>query len=101
MKVSVNDEILFELNDIHKKVLADELHADSIEDDMKRRMQYIIMYKYETIMKKLRSKWEPKLKKEGVKMLPTDDEEFAQLVFDHPEYQCRTTREKVRFDHTL
>lgn len=87
MKISVNDQELFTLNEIQFKVLGDSIGSASLEDDLKRRLQWVLMHKYEESIKRLREQWIPKFKASGVSSVPLDDEEFARMVFEHPEYK--------------
>jgi hypothetical protein len=96
MKVSVNcscPDKLFELNEIQKKVICNDINSDIFDEDMKRRLFYIINHKYERCFARLKAEWEPKLAAKGVKAIPTDKDEFAQLVFSQPEYKCRKMRD--------
>lgn len=93
MKISVNDVELFTLSDIQKKVISYEIQNEILDDDLKRRIQWILMHKYDEVFKSFRNEWEPKLIAEGAKSLPTDKEEFASLVFAHPDYKDRSARE--------
>lgn len=92
MKISVDDKIIFELNDTQKKVIMNDIPSDIFEDDMKRRLEYILMHKYEQCFKRLKNEWEPKLA-EKYNFLPPKPDAFAQLVFTHPDYLCRKQRE--------
>lgn len=93
MKISVNDQELFTLSDTQQKVIKNDILADTFEEDMKRRIQWVIMHKYEECFKKLKEEWDFKIAQNGVKMLPTDKEEYAELVFAQPNYKCRKARE--------
>lgn len=93
MKISVDDKELFSLSDTQKQVLMDEIPKDIFEDDMKRRLQYILMHKYEQCFERLKKEWEPKLKALGVKSIPLDNDEFAQLVFSQESYKSRSQRD--------
>lgn len=93
MKISVDNEHLFELTDIQKKVICNDIPLDVFEADMKRRLEYILMHKYERCMARLKEEWDKKLPELGVKSVPTDMDEYAALVFAQPTYQCRKTRE--------
>lgn len=94
MKVSVNDQELFTLSDIQKKVIQNEIPMDIFDADMNRRVQWILTHKYEQCFARLKSEWDSKLAANGVKMMPTDPDEYAQLVFSQPNYQNRTDRSK-------
>lgn len=93
MRISVNDEILFELSEIQKQVICHDVHEDIFDEDMKRRLNYILMHKYEQCMKRLRSEWEPKLKQEGAESIPCNDDSFAQMIFAREDYKCRKQRD--------
>lgn len=93
MKIQVNNIDLFELNETQKKVLCNDISSDIFDADMKRRLEYILMHKYERCFDRLKKEWEPKLAANGLKAIPTDRDEFAQLVFAQPNYKCRKTRD--------
>jgi hypothetical protein len=93
MKVSVNDQELFTLSDIQKQVIKNDVFADIFDEDMNRRLQWVLMHKYEECFKSLKAEWDPKLTANGIKMIPTDLDEYAQLVFAQPNYKDRAARE--------
>lgn len=98
MKISVDcpcPDKLFELNETQKLVIKNDIHDDVFEDDMKRRLEYILMHKYERCLDRLKKEWEPKLAASGAKSIPTDKDEFAQMVFAHPQYKSRKAREAL------
>lgn len=92
MKISVNDKKLFELNEVQKKVIKNDIHADEFDADMKRRLNYILMHKYERCFARLKAEWDSKLAANGVAMIPTNKDEYAQLVFSQPGYKDRKSR---------
>lgn len=93
MKISVDDKELFTLSETQKKVIKNDIHEEIFEEDMKRRIQYILMHKYERCFERLKKEWEPKLKADGIQSIPLDEEEFASLVFSRKEYRNRSQRE--------
>lgn len=93
MKISVNDLELFTLSDTQKLVIQNDIHSDIFEDDMKRRLQYILTHKYERCFERLKKEWEPKLKENGVTSIPLDNDAFAQLVLSQPNYKNRAQRD--------
>jgi hypothetical protein len=93
MKISVDNQELFTLSETQKQVIQNEIHADEFDADMKRRLNWVLMHKYEQCFKRLKEEWEPKLATKGVASIPTNADAFAQLVFSQPEYKCRKTRE--------
>jgi len=88
MKISVNDKPLFELDDIQKRVIQNDIHADEFEADMKRRLKWVLIHKYEQCFKRLKEEWDPKLGGR-VESVPTDRHAYAQLVFSQPDYKDR------------
>jgi hypothetical protein len=103
MKISVNDVELFQLNETQKKVIKNDILEEEFENDMKRRLQYILMHKYERCFERLKNEWthssagEPsKLEKNGVQSIPTNPDALAELIFSQPNYKNRTNREKEK-----
>jgi len=93
MKISFNDKEIYSLSDIQCKVICDYVHGNIFEDDMKRRLEWVLMHLYEQCMKRLREEWMPKLAGR-MDSIPTSDEKFADLVFSQPDYMDRATRDK-------
>jgi hypothetical protein len=93
MKISVNDQELFTLSDVQQQVIKNDIHDDIFEDDMKRRLQWVLMHKYDECFKRLKNEWDIKLKVNGVDMIPTDEEAYAKLVFSQTNYKSRANRE--------
>ena len=93
MKISVNDKALFTLSDIQKQVIKNDIPADIFDADMNRRLQWVLTHKYEECFKSLKAEWDSKLAANGVTMMPTDPDAYAQLVFAQPNYQDRSARE--------
>ena len=95
MKISVNGKDLFELSDIQKKVICNEISEDIFEADMMRRLEWVLMHKYEQCFKKLKEEWDTQLPALGVKSVPTDPDEYAKLVISQPTYMCRKDRDEA------
>lgn len=93
MKISVNDKELFSLSEVQKQVIKNDIHDDIFDEDMKRRICYSLMHKYEQCFKRLKEEWDSKLAANGVKMIPTDPESYAQLVFSQPNYKDKKSRD--------
>lgn len=92
MKISVNDQELYSLSDIQKQVIQHEISEDLFDDDMKRRLYWILNHKYDEVFKSLKNEWEPKLA-QRMDSIPTDRDKFAQLVFSQPDYKNRKARD--------
>lgn len=92
MKISVNNQELFTLSETQKKVIKNDVHEDEFDADMKRRLQYILMHKYDQCFDRLKREWEPKLA-ERMALIPTNRDEFAELVFSQSDYKGRKARE--------
>jgi hypothetical protein len=95
MKVSVNDQEIFTLSEIQKKVIQNDIPSEIFDEDMKRRLKWVLVdEKYRRCMERLRREWEPRLKSH-MPSLPTNDDEFANLVFSQPDYKNRSQRENL------
>ena len=92
MKISVNDQELFNLSAIQKQVICNDICSDELDADLQRRLQWVLSHKYEQCMKRLRDQWMPKLSGR-VESVPTNDDAFAQLVFSQPDYKDRKARD--------
>ena len=93
MIVKVDEKVLFELTEAQKKVIQNDIPVEKFEDDIKRRIFYIVNHKYERCFERLKKEWEPRLAKAGVESIPTDKDAFASLVFSQPDYKDRSTRD--------
>lgn len=93
MKISFNDVELFTLTPTQCQVLCDQIPTDVLEDDLKRRLQWVLMHKYERCFARLKQEWDAKLAANGVEMIPTNPDAYAQLVFAQPNYKDRQTRD--------
>lgn len=92
MKISVNDEKLYELSEIQKMVIKNDIAEEEFEEDMKRRLQYVLTHKYERCFLRLKEEWDLKLA-ERFDSIPTNKDSFAQLVFSQPDYKNRTQKD--------
>lgn len=96
MKISVNDQELYVLSDIQKKVIQNEIPTEIFEDDMKRRLRWVLLdEKYKKCFERLKKEWEPKLS-QRISSIPTDPDELAKLVFAQPDYKNRSQREQKK-----
>ena len=92
MKISVNDQKLYELSEVQKKVIQNDIPDEIFEDDMRRRLHWVLTHKYERCFERLKKEWEPKLA-QRIDSVPTNPDSFATLVFSQPDYKSRSKRE--------
>jgi len=92
MIVKVDDVKLFELTDTQKKVIKNDIPSGIFDEDMKRRLFYIIDHKYRQCFKRLKEEWDTKLADNGVTSIPTDKDEYAELVFEQSNYKDAQTK---------
>lgn len=85
----------FKFNETKKRLLKSCVarNCDCLEW-MKEKLSWILQHKYERCYERLRREWEPKLAERGLKSIPIDEEDFAELVFSQPDYKNRSQREK-------
>jgi predicted RNA-binding protein with PUA domain len=95
MKITVDGELLLELSDIKKKVINNEIPDEFLDEDLKGRIVYIIETKYAQCFKVLKEEWDQKLKENGIKSIPLDEEEYARVVFSQPNYKSRKQRDAI------
>lgn len=95
MKISVDDQELYRLTETQKKVIQNDILTEVFEEDMKRRLKWVLTHKYERCFERLKKEWEPKLS-EKMSSLPTNPDEFAKLIFAQPDYKNRSQREQKK-----
>ena len=94
MKISVDDVELFTLTPTQINVIKNDIPASLFQDDMKRRLAWVLNQKFEDSFKSLKQQWEPLLS-ERVESIPTNKESFANLVFSQPDYLDRESRDAL------
>jgi hypothetical protein len=95
MKISVNDVEIFTLSETQKKVIQNDICCNAFEEEMKRRLQYILIdEKYRKCFERLKAEWDKKLADRGVEFIPTNPDAYAELVFSQPDYKNRSARDK-------
>ena len=99
MKIVLDGEEILTLNEFQKKVIKNEIPDEIFEEDVKRRLRYILLHKYEQCLKHLKEEWYPKLKESGTISFPMQDEAFAELVLSHKDYKSRSERD-ILVDNT-
>lgn len=82
------------MSETQKKVIMNDIGEEVFDQDMCRRLQYIVMHKYERCMQRLKDEWMPKLKEYGIESVPTNDDKLAELIFQQSGYQNRSEKDK-------
>jgi len=93
MKIKVDDKEVLALSETQEKVIQNDISSTEFISDMERRVGYVIQHKYDQCFKRLKEQWEPRLSENGFKSIPTDKDEFAELVFSQASYKDRSARE--------
>ena len=92
MKVSVDGVEILNLEPIHEAIIKHEIPSEIFEEDMIRRLKWVVMRKHEQAFKKMKEEWDPKLEKAGVESIPVDQTAYAQLVFAQSDYKAQDAR---------
>ena len=91
MKVSVDGKEIFELTEIQKKTIKNDIHEDEFEEDMHRRLSWILSNKFENCFERLKKEWELKLSSR-YDSLPTNKDEILNLIFSQSDYMSKKER---------
>lgn len=84
----------FTLQEWQKRVIQNDIRMDIFEEDMERRRKMgLLNEKYIQCMRRLRQEWEPKIRDAGIPNIPSEDSDFASMVFSHPDYKNRSQRD--------
>jgi hypothetical protein len=92
VKISVDDVELYTLSTTKKDVIKNDIASEIFEDDMKRRVEWVLMHKYNESFRRLKAEWDPKLEAAEVDPIPTDPDLYATTVFAQPDYKDKSTR---------
>lgn len=93
MKIKLDDEVLFEIDETMLKLLAHDL-LDPIED-IKRRLRYIIEHKCDQCFNRLEKEYKQKLIDDPeIPALPKSRRDMAEMIFTRKDYKSRVQREK-------
>jgi hypothetical protein len=93
MKISVDGQKIFELTETQKKVIQNDIPTAQFEEDMKRRLHWILVgEKYTKCMARLKAVWMETLA-QRYESIPTNDDALAELIFAQPDYENRTQRD--------
>lgn len=92
LSVEVDGKRTFKVTPTHKRMLVLQGHKDP-DEHCCTQMAWVLSHKFERCMERLRREWEPKLASRGMDSLPTDDDDFAVLVFAQADYKNRSQRE--------
>lgn len=93
LRVSVDGVDLYTLTDLQEQVIRNDIPTELMASDLRRRLEWVLIHKYERSMDRLKKEWMPKLAANGVTEVPLDDDAFAVLVFEQPNYLDRTARD--------
>lgn len=74
--------------------MSEEEYIKEETEELEKRMAWILQHKYERCLERLKLEWYPKLEARGVESIPSDEEEFCNLVFSQPDYKNRSERDK-------
>lgn len=92
MKILIDDKVVLELSATQLNVFRDEIPDEQLQEELEFRIHHAIMDKYAGVYKRMEAYWVPQLKEAGVKYIPLDSAEFAELVFAQPGYTSRSQR---------
>ncbi len=92
MQVKLDDEIIFEIDDLMIKLLANDL-LDPISE-IKRRLQYIIEHKCDRCYERMHQEWTKKFSEDpNITSIPSKKRDFVNAVVSHPKYKNRIQRD--------
>lgn len=94
MKLYVDGEQIFELLPWQETVIKNDISEEEYIADMKRRARYIWEHKFERCYERFEKEWSEKLKADpSITSIPTDKQQFVNLVLSRSDYKNRAIRE--------
>lgn len=92
MIVTVDGVEILKFEPVHESIIKHEIPSEIFEEDMARRLNWVVMHKYEQCFKKMKEEWDPKLEAAGIESIPTNKDLYAQLVFAQTDYKDKSSR---------
>ena len=89
MKFYIDDKLVYELNDTELKIIKHVIHEENLNEVLEDKIVYVISSYVLWCRNRLTSEWNNKLKLNGVKMIPTNEDELAELIFNQEDYRSR------------
>lgn len=97
MKINVNEEEILDFPAWKEKVIKNDIPSELFEEDMNRRLRYVIEHKFEQCFNRLEKEWMEKLREDPlVTTVPTDKQELAEMIFARADYKDRSARDLER-----
>jgi hypothetical protein len=95
MKIKVDDQEIFQLEEWEKKVIKNDIPAELFDEDMKRRIMYYPKHKAEQCFERMQKEWMEKLRADpSISSIPTDKAAFVEMVTSRPDYKDRSMRDE-------
>lgn len=93
MKIDVDGQELFEIDERDMAVLRYVLLEDSLDADLKRRLKWVIEHKIERCYVHFKEEWMPKLEADSeVSSVPVNVKDLFDMVRVRPDYKERAAR---------
>lgn len=93
MEVQIDSELFFEITESQKDILRNDLESETLDDDLKRRIKWVIDHKVDQCYERLKNEWIPILEADPeVETIPLDRDQFVSLVLARPEYLNKSER---------
>ena len=83
--VSVNGEPVLKISAHKKRVICDSIHEDMLEEDLNRRIRWVIDAKYNACLNRMVSRWLPILQSR-YDTLPTNIDNLVNIIYEQPDY---------------
>lgn len=94
MKIKYEDQDIIEISEIDRLVLENDLISEDIEEDMLRRIKYVITHKIKQCEKRLMDEWVPELLNDPtVDTLPADRDMLIRKILNMPNYKNKKQRD--------
>jgi len=93
MKFYIDNKLVYEITDTQKKILLHVFHKELFDDIFEHKIRFILDRELEVASSDLRNEWMNKLRASGVKSIPLDQYELAELIFSQPGYKNKNDKD--------
>lgn len=88
MKIKLDNELLIEISDIQKSIIKYDIKTSEFEQDIIRRIKWVIEHKIDQCQDRMIKEWKTKLESR-YSSLPTNKDELCKMIIAQSDYLDR------------
>lgn len=95
MKILLDGKEIYEISEVQLNIFKSEIDSKDLSAYLEKIITNTIKDNVTIVFNRLKKEWIVKLKEAGVKNIPLDDMEFAQLIFNQDSYDSKDLKIEI------